>query len=503
MTQFDTVVRGGIVITAIDRFRCDIGIIDGVIAALGTGLSKGKREVDATDKLVLPGGIDSHVHLDQDSPETGAISANDFRSGTVSAACGGNTTVIPFVRQLKGQPLTEAVEHYHMKSDGKAAIDYAFHLIVADLTERVLEIELPRLAQSGYASVKMYMTYDSLKLSDLEMLKLLAFCRKTGAMPMVHAENSDCIKWLTDLLLKGGYTEPRYKAVAHNSIVEREAAGRAISLAEIADVPLLVVHVASHETAEVIGNAQRRGLRIFGETCPQYLFLTEKDIDREGMEGAKCICSPPPMSEANRLSLWQSVTAGVFQVVSSDHAPYRFDDPKGKLVNGPKPSFNRITNGVPGIELRMPLLFTGGVQDGRIDIHQFVAQTSTNAAKIYGLYPRKGTIAIGSDADLAIWDPDLKVTASTDILHDGMDYTPYEGIALRGWPVVTMLRGEIICENFAFVGKSNGGKFLKCDLPNRRPAEVDMATDLVRRFLPGGASTRNASTPQAPAREPA
>lgn len=482
--RLDVVVRGGTVVTATDRYRCDIGISDGVVVALDERLAGDGRTIDATGKLILPGGIDSHVHLDQESPETGAVPANDFFSGTVSAACGGNTTVLPFARQLKGRSLAAAVELYHRKADGKAAIDYAFHLIVADPTETVLEVELPRLAASGYASVKMYMTYDSLRLSDLDMLRLLAVCRRTGLMPMVHAENSDCIKWLTELLLKAGRTEPKYKAVAHNAIVEREAACRAISLAELVDVPVLIVHVASDETAAVIGAAQRSGLRVFGETCPQYLLLTTKDIDKPGMEGAKCICSPPPLSEANREKLWRSVSGGVFQVVSSDHAPYRFDDPKGKLVSGPAPPFNRITNGLPGIELRMPLLFTRGVQEGRLDIHRFVALTSTNAAKIYGLYPRKGTIAVGSDADLTIWDPELHVTASTAILHDGMDYTPYEGTELKGWPVVTILRGEVVCENFKFVGRPGGGRYLRCDRPNRSEHGPDALTDLVRRFLP-------------------
>lgn len=484
MKKFDLVVRGGTVVTATDKFRCDVGIRNGVVTALADGLPAGDREIDATGKLVLPGGIDSHVHLDQDSPETGAKSANDFRSGTVSAACGGNTTILPFVRQLKGQSLTDAVAGYHAKSDGKAVIDYGFHLIVADLTDEVLDVELPKLAEAGYTSVKMYMTYDALKLSDLQILKLLAFCKRSGVMPMVHAENSDCIKWLTELLLQAGHTHPRYKAVAHHPIVEREAAHRAISFAELADVPLLIVHVASHETAGVIGWAQRRGVRILAETCPQYLFLTDKDIDKDGMEGAKCICSPPPLSEGNRKLLWHTLASDVFQVVSSDHAPFRYDDPRGKLVSGPNPPFNRITNGVPGIELRMPLLFTGGVQTGRLTLHQFVAQTSTNAAKIYGLYPRKGTIAVGSDADLAIWDPEREVTASTEILHDGMDYTPYEGIKLRGWPVTTILRGDVVCNEFEFVGKAGAGRFQACSVPNTPNPELDMASDLIARLLP-------------------
>ena len=482
MSRFDLVIRGGTVVTAADRFPADIGIRDGRIVALGDALDRGDNEIDASGKLVLPGGIDSHVHLDQPSPETGARSANDFRSGTISAACGGNTTILPFVRQLKGQSLRQAVEDYHERAHGRSAIDYAFHMIVADPTGQVLGQELPALIQDGYTSVKVYMTYDSLKLADGEILRVLDVVREYGAMTMVHAENADCITWLTEKLLERGHTAPKFKAVAHAPPEEREATHRAITLAELAGVPILIVHVASGEAAQQIQWAQRRGLRVYAETCPQYLFLTEADIDKPGMEGAKCICAPPPGSLENQKALWMALETGAFQVFSSDHAPFRYDDPKGKLVRGPNPPFNKITNGLPGIEARMPMLFSGAVGTGRMDIHQFVALTSTNAAKLYGLYPRKGTIAIGSDADLAIWDPDREVTMSVDILHDEMDYTPYEGVKVTGWPIVTLLRGEAICCEFEFVGTEGAGRFLRCEAPNRAsswrsPGTSDAAAD--------------------------
>ena len=294
MSRFDLVVRRGTVVTAADRFPADIGIRDGRIVALGDTLDRAEEELDASGKLVLPGGIDSHVHLDQPSPETGARSANDFRSGSISAACGGNTTILPFVRQLKGQSLRQAVTDYHERADGRSAIDYAFHLIVADPTAQVLGQELPALFHDGYTSVKVYMTYDSLKLADGEILRVLDVVREHGAMTMVHAENADCIAWLTEKLLDRGHAAPKYKAVAHAPPEEREATHRAITLAELAGVPILIVHVASGEAAEQIRWAQRRGLRVYAETCPQYLFLTEADIDKPDMEGAKCICAPPP-----------------------------------------------------------------------------------------------------------------------------------------------------------------------------------------------------------------
>ena len=301
MSRFDLVIRGGTVVTAADRFPADIGIRGGRIVALGDTLDRGEEELDAFGKLVLPGGIDSHVHLDQPSPETGARSANDFRSGSISAACGGNTTILPFVRQLKGQSLRQAVEDYHERARGRSAVDYAFHLIIADPTAQVLGQELPALIHDGYTSVKVYMTYDSLKLADGEILRVMDVVREHGAMTMVHAENADCIAWLTEKLLDRGHTAPKFKAAAHAPPEEREATHRAITLAELAGVPVLIVHVASGEAAQQIQWAQRRGLRVYAETCPQYLFLTEADIDKPGMEGAKCASARRPR-EASRTS---------------------------------------------------------------------------------------------------------------------------------------------------------------------------------------------------------
>ena len=480
--MLDLVIRNGTVATAADTFQCDVGIKDGVIVTLSRNLPEGKTNFDAKGYYVLPGGIDSHVHLEQDSPETGAISANDFYTGTVSAACGGTTTVIPFVRQFKQQSLRQATLDYHKKAEGKAVIDYAFHLIVTDPAPNVLGQELPALVEDGYTSIKIYMTYDALKLKDIEILNVLEFCRREGVMPMVHAENADCIQWLSQKMLDRGFTHPRYKGVVHNHISEREAAGRVISFAELADVSLLIVHVATAETAEVIRDARNRGLKIIGETCPQYLVLNETYLSGAAKEAAKCICAPPPQSEENRQKLWAHLETGTFQVFSSDHAPFRLDSPTGKFVQGPEASFNKVTNGLPGIELRMPLLFSEGFQKGRITINEFVAQTATNAAKIYGLYPRKGTICVGADADIAIWDPAHKQFVSTEILHDDMDYTPYENMLISGWPISVYSRGELVCQDMKFLGKRGRGEFLRCERP-LTPKSDDYAATLANRFI--------------------
>ncbi len=292
---------------------------------------------------------------------------------------------------------------------------------------------------------------------------MLALARAEGALVMVHAENHDIIGWLSDRLLAAGNTQPKYHAVAHARIAEREATHRAISLAELVDVPMLIVHVSAAEAMEQIRQAQARGLKIYGETCPQYLFLTEGDLDRPGFEGAKFMCSPPPRDPANQDRIWNGLATGVFQVFSSDHAGYRYNDPDGKMKHGPNAPFKKVANGVPGLEVRLPLLFSEGVNKGRLDLCQFVALTATNAAKLYGLYPRKGTIAIGADADLAIWDPAREVTIRHEMLHDAMDYTPYEGRTVTCWPVMTLLRGAVVAEDGEFRGAAGQGRFLKCD----------------------------------------
>ncbi len=465
MDGFDLVIRGGTIATASDVFDADIGIRDGRIAALGENLA-GAEEIDAGGKLVLPGGIDAHVHLDQ--PEKGDLAmADDFRSGTRAAAAGGTTTIMPFACQFRGQSLRQVVEDYHAKAEGKALIDYAFHLIIADANDRVMGQELPALIEDGYTSFKIYMTYPDLKLNDREVLEVFSLARRTGAMTMVHAESADAIEWMTEQLVLAGKTSPKFHADSRPPVVEREATHRAISLAELLDVPILIVHISSAEAIEQLARARQRGLRIYGETCPQYLFLTAEDLGiGDEFEGAKFVCSPPPRDRANQEVVWRALANGTFDVFSSDHAPYRFDGPDGKKANGVDTSFDKIPNGIPGVETRLPLLFSEGVNGGRISLQRFVALTATNPARIYGLHPRKGTIAVGSDADIAIWDPDREVTIMNDRLHHNVDYTPYEGIELRGYPTTVLSRGEVVVSEGEIVGEDGRGEFLKCAKPD-------------------------------------
>src|SRR5947207_9867619 len=461
MADFDLVIRNGTVATASDTTVCDVGIKDGIVAALGKGLAAGANEIEASGKLVLPGGIDSHCHIEQRS-SAGVVCADDFYSATVAAAFGGTTTVIPFAAQHRGQSLRRVVEEYHEAAGPKSVIDYAFHLIISDPSEQVLGQELPALIRDGYTSFKVYMTYDLLRLDDRQMLDILALARREGAMVMVHAENHDMISWLADRLLERGQSQPRYHAVSHARIAEGEATNRAVALAELLDVPILIVHVSAAEAIDVIRGAQTQGLRIYGETCPQYLFLTADDIAMD-LEGTKFCCSPPPRDEAAQEAVWRGLTNGTFQVFSSDHAPYRYDE-TGKLLKGDKTTFKDTANGVPGIELRVPLLFSEGVGKGRIDLNRFVALTATNHAKLYGLYPKKGTIAVGSDADIAIWDPERETTITVGMLHDNVGYTPYEGRRLKGWPVTVLSRGRVVVEDGRLAAARGSGAFLPCAL---------------------------------------
>src|SRR6201984_2806794 len=462
MRDCDLVIRNGTVATAADTVSCDIGIKDGVVVMLGKRLAAGSREIDAKGHYLLPGRIDSHCHIEQRSSAV-IVCADDFYSATVSAAFGGTTTVIPFAAQHRGQSLRRVVEEYHEAARPKAVIDYAFHLIISDPTEQVLGQELPALIRDGYTSFKVYMTYDMLQLDDGQMLDILAVARREGALVMIHAENHDMIKWLTARLLGRGLGAPRYHAVSHARLAEGEATNRAVTLSQLLDVPILLVHVSAAEAIEVIRNAQTKGLKIYGETCPQYLFLTADDIAKPGMEGAKLCGTPPPRDHAAQEAVWTGLRNGTFQVFSSDHAPYRFDS-SGKLPKGEKTTFKDIANGVPGIELRLPLLFSEGVRQGRLDLNAFVALTATNHAKLYGLHPKKGTIAVGSDADIAIWDPERETTITAGILHDNVGYTPYEGRRLRGWPVTVLSRGRVVVEDGKLTAERGSGNFLPCAL---------------------------------------
>ncbi len=453
--SYDLVIAGGTVATASDTFSCDIGVRDGTIVAMGHDLGPAKQTIDATGHLVLPGGIDSHVHIAQPSGD-GIVMADDFASGTLSAAFGGNTTVMPFCMQEKGTSLRETVKDYHKLAEGRCYTDVSFHLVISEPTEQVLGQDLPALIEDGYTSFKVFMTYDGLALNDREMLEVMSVARETGALVMVHAENYDAIRFLTDRLERGGHIAPKFHGTSRPIPVEREATHRAISLAELVDVPVMIVHVSNREAMEEIARARSRGLKVYGETCPQYLVLTEKDMDGLNMEGAKYVCSPPPRDTASQQACWEGLSSGIFNVFSSDHCPFRYDDPAGKLIPKGKTSFRWVPNGIPGVETRLPILFSEGVGKGRITLNQFVALSATNHAKTYGL-TKKGSIAIGMDADIAIWDPKREVTISQSLLHHGSDYTPYEGIRVTGWPVTTILRGQVLVRDGKLVGKPGQG----------------------------------------------
>ncbi len=459
MSNFDLVVRGGTVATASEVFQADVGVSGERIAALGPSLGPGRREIDARGRLVLPGGVDSHCHIEQLS-SMGIMCADDFYTATVSAAFGGTTTVMPFCAQHRGDAVPAVLADYAARARAKAVIDYAFHLIVANPDQATLERDLPAAIAQGIRSFKIYTTYDRLRLSDEQILDVMAVARRHGALVMVHAENHGVISWLGGRMLAQGNTAPRYHAICHTRGSECEAIQRVAVLAETVDVPVLIVHVSTVEGIEAIRQARARGVKIYGETCPQYLFLTIKDLDRPGVEGAMFCCSPPPRDEAAQQACWRGLKDGALAVCSSDHAPYRYDE-TGKLPRGAQTTFKEMANGVPGLELRLPLVFTFGYGAGRLALPEFVDLTATRHAQIYGCYPRKGTIAIGSDADIAVWDPERRLTITPALVHDNAGYTPYAGRELKGWPVTVISRGDVVIENGELLAARGRGRFIE------------------------------------------
>jgi dihydropyrimidinase len=458
---FDLVIRGGTVVTAEKTLRADIGINGETIAAVQPGLA-GERTIDATGRLVMPGGIDSHCHVEQLS-STGKMCADDFYSATVAAAFGGTTTIIPFAAQHRGHSIVEVVDDYARRAAEKAVIDYGFHLIIADPTAKALDEELPQMVKRGITSFKVYMTYDLLRLTDEQMLDVLAAADRERALVMVHAENHEMIKWLAKRLLERGHTAPKFHMTSHHPLAEAEATHRVVAFSRLLDVPVLIVHVSGIEAVQTIRAAQTLGARVFAETCPQYLFLKAADADLPGLEGAKWCCSPPPRDETSQEAVWQGLQDGTFAVLSSDHAPYRFDE-SGKLPKGDETTFKDMANGVPGLQVRLPLLYSEGVGSRRLGLQEFVALTATNHARLYGL-PRKGVLEPGADADIAIWDPDKRVTITAAMMRDNVGYTPYEGRTVTGWPTTVLSRGRVVVENDALKVARGSGRFIARGVP--------------------------------------
>jgi len=467
-----TLVRNGTVITAdAPARRADVLIEDGVITRIGTATGAvpdavagavagavADTVVDAAGLLVMPGGIDAHTHLDM--PFGSTTNADDFESGTIAAACGGTTTVIDFATPEAGEALYAALDQWHGRAAGKAVIDYGFHMVVREFDDRVAA-EMDRLTRDdGVTSFKLFMAYPGrLMASDETIRQALVRSRNNGALICLHAENGPVIETLIREALARGETAPKYHARTRPSSTEGEAAGRAMALAEQAGARVYIVHVSCSEAAGEIRRARDRGVAAFGETCPQYLFLSDEEYERPGFEGAKFVMSPPLRPRWHQDVLWKALQDDVLQVVATDHCPFCMDRPDHKPLG--LHDFSKIPNGAPGIETRLMLLWDGGVRAGRIDEQRFVELTAAGPAKMFGLWPRKGTIAIGSDGDLMVWDPTRETTLAAATLHMRVDYNPYEGRVVRGGPVAVVSRGDLIVDRGRFVGRPGRGQFLK------------------------------------------
>ncbi|HEV8267262.1 MAG TPA: dihydropyrimidinase [Thermoanaerobaculia bacterium] len=449
-------IKGGRVVTAVDDYVGDVLIEDGKIAAVGQKLElQDARTIDAAGKLVIPGGIDVHTHLDM--PFGGSTSADDFESGTVAAAHGGTTTIVDFAIQYKGQTLHQAWEAWMKKAEGKAVIDYGFHMIITDLPDSV-EKEMDSMVKEGVTSFKLFMAYRGvLMLDDGSIFRAMSRTGENGGTICMHAENGDVIDVLVRRAVAEGRTAPKYHALTRPARAEAEATYRAICLSEMAGVPVYIVHLSAAEALEKVTEARDRGLPAYAETCPQYLFLSYENYEEPGFEGAKYVMSPPLRSKGNEESLWRGLAGNDLQSVSTDHCPFCM---KGQKELG-KDDFSKIPNGAPGVETRMSLLYDGGVVKKRISVNRFVELTSTAPAKIFGLFPKKGTIAPGSDADVVVFDPNRKVTLSVNNLHHRVDYTPYEGRVVQGASDVVISRGEILVENGNLLATPGRGSFLR------------------------------------------
>jgi dihydropyrimidinase len=451
-----TLIKNGTVVTAVDQYKGDVLIEAERIAAIGTALDiRADKNIDATGKYVLPGGVDVHTHLDM--PFGGTTSADDFESGTIAAAFGGTTCVVDFAIQYKGQTLHHAWETWMRKAESKAVIDYGFHMIMTDLNDQT-EQEMDALVCQGVTSFKLFMAYRGVfMLDDGSIFKALLRTGKNGGMICMHAENGDVIDVLVQRALRAGQTAPKYHALTRPARAEAEATHRAIALAEIADVPVYIVHLSAAEALEMVAEARDRGLPAYAETCPQYLFLSYDNYEEPDFGGAKYVMSPPLREKAKQAQLWRGLAFNDLQCISTDHCPFCMKEQK-ELGRS---DFSKIPNGAPGIETRMSLVYDGGVREGRISLNRFVELTSTSPAKIFGLFPRKGTIAPGSDADIVIFDPNRTVTLAAETLHMKVDYNPYEGRRVTGAADTVLSRGRVVIENGQFVGRAGRGSFLK------------------------------------------
>jgi dihydropyrimidinase len=461
--RFDTLIRGGTIVTATDTYVSDVGIVGGKISVIGLNLpAEGAGKViEARGMLVMPGGIDVHTHLDM--PFGGTTSADDFETGTVAAAYGGTTTLIDFAIQYKGQTLRHAFDTWMKKADGKAVIDYSFHCIITDIAGAQLD-EMKAFVREGVPTFKLFMAYPGVfMLDDASIFKAMGVAADCGGMICMHAENGGAIDVIVQRALAEGKRAPKYHALTRPVTAEAEATSRAIALAEMAGTPVYIVHLSCNEALEKVREARDRGLRVYAETCPQYLYLSLENMDGPGFDGAKYVFTPPLREKWHQEKLWQGLAKDDLQVVSTDHCPFCMKEQK-ELG---KDDFTKIPNGGPGIEHRVSLVYSGGVHGGKFSANRFVQLVSTAPAKLFGLYPRKGTVAVGSDADLIVFDADEEQTISVKTHHMRVDYSMFEGTRVKGVPKTVLSRGRVIVENGKFVGKVGAGEFLKRENPAR------------------------------------
>ena len=452
----DVVLAAGVAVGEEGLIVADIGIRDGVIAEIGQDL-RGTRVINCADHLVLPGGVDQHCHIEQ-KPTKNGRNADTFETASASAALGGTTTVICFAVQERGRPLANTVAEYRELA-ARSSIDHAFHLVLVDAAPETLA-QLPAVVASGIASIKIFMTYDGLSLDDGEILAVLRTARALGCVVCVHAENRFAVADGIAEQLRRGVAAGAAHGASRPPVVEAEAVQRVIALAELAGATLQIFHVTCERAASEIARAQARGAAVHAETCTHYLTLTDEILMQPVAQAAPYFCSPPLRNAADQAALWARIADGTIGSVSSDHSPYRLRDPLGKLKDGDDTRFDRVASGLPGLATRLPVLFDRGVNTGRLSVEDFVRLTATEPARLHGLTPRRGVIAVGADADLAVWDRDRAVTLAADALGSQAGYTPFEGWTVRGWPVLVLSRGEIVAADGRAVPRSGHGRFL-------------------------------------------
>lgn len=447
----DVVVRGGTIITASDTVDADVGISDGRIVDVGTSLPRADHEIDAKGLQVLPGGLDVHTHLD--AVVGGMTTVDDFESGTAAAACGGITTVCDYAWQQRGQTLAQTIDTWKAKARGKAHIDYSFHVVLSEDSDERLA-ELPALVAAGYTSFKVFMIRE-FGIGDAGMLRLFRAARACGAIVNVHCENGEIIEDVSATLREAGKRDPRYYPESRPAVAEAEATRRAIDYAEVTGATIYIVHLSCRGALEAVQVARARGLPVWAETRPIYLVLTDQRYESGGVEAAKVVAAPPLRSADDRAALWQGLRSGDLQAIGSDNTSWT---PAQKAVG--LSDFTRVPYGVPGLETEMTVIYSEGVSQGRISVNTFVAVFSTNPARIFGFYPRKGTIAVGSDADLVLFDPTRTMTLTEARLHSRAGYDPFHGLYVTGVPVLTMSRGEVIAREGQLVSRPGRGQHL-------------------------------------------